>query len=45
MLIGAFFVFDLGHYFTLDYFKSQQAAIAAYYAAQPLRTVAIFLIV
>ena len=45
MLIGAFFVFDLGHYFTLDYFKSQQAAIAAYYAAQPLRTVAIFFIV
>ena len=45
MLIGAFFAFDLGHYFTLDYFKSQQAAITAYYAAQPLRTVAIFFIV
>jgi len=44
-LIGAFFAFDLGHYFTLDYFKSQQAAIAAYYAAQPLRTAAIFFIV
>ena len=45
VLIGAFFAFDLGHYFTLDYFKSQQAAITAYYAAQPLRTVAIFFIV
>ena len=45
VLIGAFFAFDLGHYFTLGYFKSQQAAIAAYYAAQPLRTAAIFFIV
>ena len=28
-LIAAFFAFDLGRYFSLDYFKSQQAAIDA----------------
>src|SRR3970040_1314179 len=41
-LIAAFFVFDLGHYFSLDYFKSQQAAINDVYIAHPLRTAAIF---
>ncbi|MEO7727575.1 MAG: dihydrolipoyl dehydrogenase [Burkholderiales bacterium] len=41
-LIVAFFAFDLGHYFTLEYFKSQQAAIAGYYAANSWQTAAIF---
>ncbi len=41
-LIAAFFAFDLGHYFTLEWFKSQQAAIADYYAAKPVQAVAIF---
>ena len=41
-LIAAFFALDLGHYFTLEYFKSQQAAIAGYYAANTLKTAAIF---
>ena len=41
-LIAAFFALDLGHYFTLEYFKSQQAAIAGYYAANSLKTAAIF---
>ena len=41
-LIGAFFVFDLGRYFSLDYFKSQQAAIEAYQAARPWLTTGIF---
>ena len=41
-LILAFFAFDLGHYLTLDYFKSQQAAINDYYAANTAKTVAIF---
>jgi pyruvate/2-oxoglutarate dehydrogenase complex dihydrolipoamide dehydrogenase (E3) component/uncharacterized membrane protein YdjX (TVP38/TMEM64 family) len=40
--IAAFFYFDLGRYFNLDYFKSQQAAITAYYQANPLLTAAIF---
>src|SRR4051812_20672349 len=41
-LLIAFFAFDLGHYFTLDYFKSQQAAIIAYQSAHPLQTAALF---
>ncbi|NOY63169.1 MAG: FAD-dependent oxidoreductase [Gammaproteobacteria bacterium] len=35
VLLGAFFVFDLGQYFSLEYFKSQQQAINAYYEANP----------
>ena len=38
--VAAFFALDLGQYFSLDYFKSQQAAIDAYYRAHPLQTVA-----
>jgi dihydrolipoamide dehydrogenase len=34
--IGAFFAFDLGRYLSLDYLKSQQAAIAAYAQANPV---------
>jgi dihydrolipoamide dehydrogenase len=41
-LTAAFFVLDLGRFFALDYFKSQQAAIADYYAAHALATAAIF---
>jgi pyruvate/2-oxoglutarate dehydrogenase complex dihydrolipoamide dehydrogenase (E3) component/uncharacterized membrane protein YdjX (TVP38/TMEM64 family) len=41
-LIAAFFVFDLGQYLTLDYFKAQQAAIDAYFRAHPLPTAAIY---
>ena len=40
--IAAFFIFDLGKYFSLDYFKSQQAAIASYYQANPVQTGLIF---
>jgi pyruvate/2-oxoglutarate dehydrogenase complex dihydrolipoamide dehydrogenase (E3) component/uncharacterized membrane protein YdjX (TVP38/TMEM64 family) len=43
--IIAFFVFDLGKYFSLDYFKSQQANIAAYYQANPIQTAAIFFVI
>ena len=41
-LIAAYFVFDLGRYFNLDYFKSQQAAIHAYYAAHPALAIAAY---
>ncbi len=37
-LVVAFFAFDLGRYFSLDYFKAQQASIMAYYHSHPLRT-------
>ena len=41
-LIAAYFAFDLGRYFSLDYFKSQQAAIEELRAAHPWRTAAIY---
>ena len=44
MLIGAFFTLDLGHYLTLDYFKSQQAAINGFYTACPVKTAALFFV-
>ena len=40
--IYAFFTYDLGQYFSLEYFKSQQAAIDAYYHAHPLQTALIY---
>ncbi len=43
--VGAFFVFDLGRFFSLDYFKSQQAAIETYRAAHPGLTAGIFFVV
>ncbi len=44
-LIGAFFAFDLGRYVSLDFFKSQQASIAAWYAENPLKTIAGFFLI
>ena len=41
-LVAAFFIFDLGKLFSLDYFKSQQAVINDYYLANPLLTIAIY---
>ncbi len=44
-LVAAFFIFDLGRFFSLDYFKSQQAGIAAFYEAHPLQTAAVFFVI
>ncbi|MCI0401275.1 MAG: FAD-dependent oxidoreductase [Gammaproteobacteria bacterium] len=41
-LVFGFFTFDLGQYFDLGYFKSQQAAVDAYYEAHPSKTLVIF---
>jgi pyruvate/2-oxoglutarate dehydrogenase complex dihydrolipoamide dehydrogenase (E3) component/uncharacterized membrane protein YdjX (TVP38/TMEM64 family) len=41
-MIAAFFIFDLGRFFSLDYFKGQQAAITASYQANPVQVGAIF---
>lgn len=41
-LIGAFFALDLGQYLNLAYFKSRQAAIDAFFAANPLLTAGIY---
>ena len=40
--VVAFFAFDLGRFLSLDYLKSQQAALAAYYAANTLQTIAAY---
>jgi len=42
VLIGAFFYFDLGRYFSLDYIKAQQASVQAYYASNPLQAIGVF---
>ncbi len=43
--IAAFFIFDLGRFFSLDYIKSQQDAFSAYYAANTVSTLLIFFVV
>ena len=42
VLVAAFFFFDLSRYFSLEYFKTQQAAINDFYTANPLATAAIY---
>ena len=44
-LVGAFFAFDLGRYFSLDYFKSQQAAIGNYFHVNPWQTTGIYFLI
>ena len=43
-LIYGFFAFDLGQYFSLEYFKLQQASINAYYQANPVQTSVLFFV-
>jgi len=45
VLIATYFAFDLGQYFNIDYFKSQQAEIEGFYSENPLLTVALFFII
>src|SRR5438128_9583180 len=40
--IAAFFAFDLGQYFQIDYFRSKQSAIEEFRRANPLAAAAIF---
>ncbi len=42
LLILTYFFFNLGQYFSLDHFKSQQAAIDLYYSENPLITTTLF---
>ena len=44
-LIVAFFAFDLGQYLTLEFFKSKQADIDEFYAANPAKTSLIFFLI
>lgn len=38
ILVAAFFLFDLGRYFNLEYLKQQQAVMDAFHERQPLTT-------
>lgn len=42
VLIAAFFAFDLGRFFSIEYFKAQQAAFDVVYRENPLLTAAVF---
>ncbi len=42
VLICAFFAFDLGQYFTLEFFKSRQEQLLAYRAEHPLQAALMF---
>jgi pyruvate/2-oxoglutarate dehydrogenase complex dihydrolipoamide dehydrogenase (E3) component/uncharacterized membrane protein YdjX (TVP38/TMEM64 family) len=44
-VIGTYFVFDLGHYLSLDYLKAQQSSIESWRAAYPLVAVGVFAII
>ena len=42
VVVAAFFAFDLGRYFTLEFFKSQQVVIDAYVQAHPVQSGLLF---
>lgn len=44
-LIAGFFIFDLGQYFSLEYFKSKQAEIDVYYRSNPWVSLGIYFVV
>ena len=44
-LIGAFFIFDLGQYFTLDYLKAEKDNILASYEQSKLVTIAVYMLI
>lgn len=43
VLVAIFFSFDLGEYFTLDFFKSKQTLIESHFIANPVKTGLIYL--
>jgi pyruvate/2-oxoglutarate dehydrogenase complex dihydrolipoamide dehydrogenase (E3) component/uncharacterized membrane protein YdjX (TVP38/TMEM64 family) len=45
LLVGLFFAFDLGRYFSLAYLKQSQGAFAALYAERPVAVIAGFFVV
>ena len=44
MAIAGYFAFDVGSYLNLAFLKSQQASFQTYYAASPLRAIALYFI-
>lgn len=45
VLVAAFFFFDLGRFFSLEYIKSEQAALADLYASKPAMVIAGFFLI
>ncbi len=45
LAIGAFFVFDLGRFLSLDYLKQSQANFAELYASRPLQVAGVFFLI
>lgn len=45
LLIAAFFLFDLGRFFSLDYLKSQHANLTTYREANPVLSVVVFFLI
>ena len=44
LALGAYFILDLGQYFTLEFLKGRQQSFQDYYHAHPFRTIGIFFI-
>ncbi|MDX2502966.1 MAG: pyridine nucleotide-disulfide oxidoreductase, partial [Gammaproteobacteria bacterium] len=44
-LISIWFIFDLGQFLTLDYFKHQQASIEAWKSDNPLIAIVIYAVI
>ncbi|GAB4360891.1 MAG: bifunctional TVP38/TMEM64 family protein/FAD-dependent oxidoreductase [Gammaproteobacteria bacterium] len=44
-LVVSFFVFDLGQYFTLEFFKAQRETIDAYFNDHPWQVVAVYFLI
>ena len=44
-LVSAFFIFDLGRFLSLDYLKSQQAALDGLYASKPFTVIGVFFLI
>ena len=44
LLVAGFFFFDIGRFFSLDYLKSEQAALHTIYEQQPFQVIAIFFV-
>ena len=44
-LVAAFFIFDLGRFFSLEYLKSQQESLNALYDSRPLMVMSVFFLI
>jgi len=45
VLVASFFVFDLAHYFTLEYVQSQRQSFISYYQQHQLLTIVVYMLI